>query len=113
MSDWTKITRVQQHERQVLTQLKALLEFMVDPINVSRKDLMEFAFRLRLAFGGKELWNDVSSLIYAACQDYPVRWAFVHLPLFWLISVLTRLQQNPSQIHKSLVSPTSLITILT
>lgn len=46
MSDWTKITdhhryaRVQQHERQVLTQLKALLEFMVDPSNVDAVERM-------------------------------------------------------------------------
>ena len=79
MLDWSRLmehhrrARSQQHERLVLTQLGAVIEFIVDPINVTTQDRMQFAFRLRLAFSGTAIWDDIESLVYDACRDYPVR----------------------------------------
>ena len=79
MLNWSRLmehhrhARSQQHERIVLTQLGALLAFMVDPSKVNTLDRMQFVFRLQLAFSGTAVWDDVENLIYAACRDYPVR----------------------------------------
>ena len=77
-SDWTRISdhhryaRAQQHERQVLNKLGALLEFMDDPGKVGTIERMNFMFRLRLAISGTSVWDDIESLIYTACREYPV-----------------------------------------
>lgn len=78
-ADWTRITdyhrfaQAQQHERLVLTQLGAVLEFIVDPNKVDTVDRMNFIFRLRLAISGTSIWDGIESLIHSASKEYPVR----------------------------------------
>ena len=76
--DWTRISDhhryalAQQRQRQVLTKLGAMLDFVVDPAKVGTVERMDFVFRLRLAIWGTAIWDDMESLIHTTSQEFPV-----------------------------------------
>lgn len=66
--------RAGQYQRRILSQLTAMVEFLVDSENSPETaDRMEFAYQLRLATTGMSVWKNVEGLVYAYCNKFPVR----------------------------------------
>ena len=62
-----------QFHRRVLSQLGALLEFIIDDENTSRDIQAAFVDQMQFALSGMAAWEDLETLVYDTCSIYPVR----------------------------------------
>ena len=64
--------RSSQYHRRVLSQLGALLEFMIDNQHTSQDIQEAFVDQIQYAISGMTAWEDLETLVYDTCEIYPV-----------------------------------------
>lgn len=60
------------YHRMVLSQVGAMLDFLMDETNADTVVQLEFIHQLRLAITSTSVWTELQRLVYSYCDRFPV-----------------------------------------